>query len=432
MIEGAGEQVSRGAGEQVSGGAGEQVSGGEYTFKCPSAHLPTRPPALFRIFISTGEVSGDLQGALLINALKRQAVSLGWELEITALGGDRMAAAGATLIGKTTGIGSIGLFESLAYVWPTLQIQRRAKQYLQQHPPDLIVLIDYMGPNLVVSSYVRQVAPQVPVVYFIAPQEWVWSISPHNTNRIVSVSDLLLAIFPEEARYFQKHGAKVSWVGHPIVDRVQNFPSRDRARAALGIEAGQTAIALIPASRRQEVKYILPVMCEAAKAIQEQFPQVHFWIPLSLEAFRQSVEAAIQHSGLRATVVADKTQEVLAAADLAITKSGTVNLELALLNVPQVVVYRLNPLTAWIARNILRFSVAFVSPPNLVLAKSIVPELLQEDATPENIIREALSLLEATRRQQILVDYQEMRQNLGELGACDRAAQQILQLLKKF
>ncbi|MBD2022161.1 lipid-A-disaccharide synthase, partial [Leptolyngbya sp. FACHB-36] len=121
-----------------------------------------------QIFISTGEVSGDLQGSLLIEALKRQALDLDLELEILALGGDRMAAAGAKLLGHTSAIGSMGILESLPFVLPTLQVQRQAKQYLQQHPPDLVVLIDYMGPNLAFCEYLPEQFPGVPVVYYIA------------------------------------------------------------------------------------------------------------------------------------------------------------------------------------------------------------------------------------------------------------------------
>lgn len=383
-----------------------------------------------RIFISTGEVSGDLQGALLIEALKRQAVCTGLELEIVALGGDRMASAGAALLGNTISIGSVGTLEALPFVLPTLKIQRRAKQYLQQHPPDLVVLIDYAGPNLSIGSYIQRQMPQVPVVYYIAPQMWVWWPNQRDTARIVEITDKLLAIFPEEARYFQNKGAKVSWVGHPLVDRMQHAPSREEARAALGIPPEQIAIALLPASRQQELKYLLPVIFQAAIAIQTKLPQVHFWIPLSLEIYRQPIEEAIARYGLKATLLSEKTQEAIAAADLAITKSGTVNLEIALLNVPQVVLYRVSPITAWIVRTFLKFSIPYMSPPNLVEMKPIIPELLQEQATPENIVQAALELLlNPSRRQQTLADYQEMRRSLGEVGVCDRAAQEILQLL---
>ncbi|GAC1458332.1 MAG: lipid-A-disaccharide synthase [Chamaesiphon sp.] len=368
---------------------------------------------------------------MLIEALKRQALVGGLELEIVALGGSRMAAAGAMLLGDTSAIGSLGIQESLPYLLPTLQIQRRAKQYLQQHPPDLVVLIDYMGPNLGIGGYVRRFLPLVPIVYYIAPQLWVWSPSPRDTARVVRITDRLLAVFPEEARYFKEQGLEVSWVGHPLVDRIQGFPTRFEARAALGIEPSTTAIALFPASRPQELKYLLPVIFEAAQQIQLKLPSVHFWIPLSLQKYQDRIEEAIKDYGLRATPLFGQTQEVLAAADMAIAKSGTVNLELALLDVPQVVLYRVSSLTFWLARNIFKFSIPFMSPPNLVLMKPIVPELLQEQATAENIVHEALELLlNPERRQQNLADYQEMRQSLGTVGVCDRAAQEIFQMLK--
>ncbi|MFO0172016.1 MAG: lipid-A-disaccharide synthase [Aphanizomenon sp.] len=384
-----------------------------------------------RIFISTGEVSGDLQGSLLIAALQRQAVAVGLTLEIVALGGEKMAQAGAKILGNTSGIGSMGLIESLPYVIPTLRVQRQAITYLKENPPDLVVLIDYMGPNLGIGTYMKENLPDVPVAYYIAPQEWVWSMSFQNTNRIVGFTDKLLAIFPEEARYYQQNGANVCWVGHPLIDRMANAPSREIAREKLGIKDTEITIALLPASRHQELKYLLPVIFAAAKNIQSKLPNVHCWIPLSLETFRNTITAAIKDYGLKATVVLGQQREVFAAADFAITKSGTVNLELALLNVPQVVVYRLNPITAWIARHILKGSIPFASPVNLVVMREIVPEFLQEKATAENITQATMELLlNSEKRQKTLTGYQEMRYSLGELGVCDRTAKEILVMKK--
>lgn len=180
-----------------------------------------------KIFISTGEVSGDLQGAMLVDALKRQAQVKDVELEIVALGGDRMATSGAKLLGNTTAIGSMGLLESLPFVLPTWKIQRRAQEHLKQNPPDLLVLIDYLGPNLAIGTYVRQNLPQVPIVYYIAPQDWVWSpllekkntqrwlkftnqILTQNTKQLIKITDLLLAIFPGEASFFKKKAYRLA------------------------------------------------------------------------------------------------------------------------------------------------------------------------------------------------------------------------------
>jgi lipid-A-disaccharide synthase len=384
-----------------------------------------------RIFISTGEVSGDLQGSLLIAALHRQAIAAGLTLEIVALGGEKMAQAGATILGNTSSIGSMGLIESLPYVIPTLRVQRQAIAYLEKNPPDLVVLIDYLGPNLGIGTYMRKNLPDVPVAYYIAPQEWVWSMSFQNTNRIVGFTNKLLAIFPEEARYYQEHGANVSWVGHPLIDRMANAPSRETAREKLGIKTEEIAIALLPASRHQELKYLLPVIFQAAQNIQSKLPNVHFWIPLSLEVFRKPITAAIKEYGLNATIVLGQQQDIFASADFAITKSGTVNLELALLNIPQIVVYRLHAFTAWIARNILKGSIPFASPVNLVVMREIVPEFLQEQATPENITQAAMELLlNPETREKTLENYQQMRDSLGELGVCDRTAKEILAMKK--
>ena len=380
-----------------------------------------------RIFISTGEVSGDLQGALLIEALKRNASLMGKQLEIFALGGDRMAAAGATLLGNTTSIGSVGLFESLPFVLPTWQIQRRAKEYLRDRPPDLLILIDYLGPNLGIGSYVRKHLPKLPIFYYIAPQDWIWSPTTHNTKKIAEITDKMLAIFPAEARYFQEKGIDVKWVGHPLLDRLKSTPNKQESRQILGIGSDEIIITLLPASRRQEIKYLLPVICQAARKIQQQIPQVKFLLPISLDKYRPTMETVVKSYDLSVIFLENQTIEAIAAADLAITKSGTANLEIALLNVPQVVLYRVNPLTIWLARKLFNFSIPFMSPVNLVVMREIVPEFLQERATPDNIANKTIELLSnQEKRQQMIADYQEMRSCLGEVGVCDRAAREIL------
>ncbi|MBD2035391.1 lipid-A-disaccharide synthase [Leptolyngbya sp. FACHB-321] len=410
--------------------------------------LTQHSPRPVRLFISTGEVSGDLQGSLLVQALQRQATKRGLTLELLAMGGDRMEAAGAKLLARTSAIGSMGIFESLPFVLPTLQVQRQAKQYLQQYPPDLIVLIDYMGPNLAFCEYFPERFPDVPIVYYIAPQEWVWGdqwswgVKLFRSDLVVKATQRILAIFPGEASYFQSKGGQVAWVGHPLLDRMQEALDRDRARLALGISADQLTIVLLPASRQQELKYLMPVMFAAAQQLQAKLPHVHFLIPLALTKYRARIEQAIQRYGLQATVLAEPqaassdsaatslTLQAIAAADLAITKSGTVNLEIALLNVPQVVMYKVNSVTGWILDRVLKFSVPFVSPPNLVEMKPIVPEFLQDQATPENLAQASLALLlDTDRRQAMLEGYQSMRLALGSVGVCDRAAEEILNLV---
>ncbi|MEM7065195.1 MAG: lipid-A-disaccharide synthase [Cyanobacteria bacterium P01_B01_bin.77] len=390
----------------------------------------TRP---LRVFIHTGEVSGDLQGSLLVEALERCAAAQGLAVEVSAMGGDRMAAAGAKLIGNTVAVSSIGFFEALPHVIAALKLNRWAKQHLKQSPPDVVVLIDYMGPNVAIGSFIRRQFPKVPIAYYIAPHLWVWATIPGDTAKVLSVSDRILSIFPGEARYYREKGAQVSWVGHPLLDKFANYcpaAAKQNAREQLGLDPAAQVVTLLPASRPQELTYVLPIMFTAAQRLQAQNPQLQFLVPLARNTFRQPLETALQDYGLTGQVVTQEKQMLaISAADLAISKSGTTNLEIALMEVPQVVMYRLNRLTAWVAEFVLRFSAAYVSPVNLVNMEPIVPEFVQWEATPEAISQVALNLLnDPDQRQKMVEGYRTMREHLGAAGVCDRAATEILDL----
>jgi lipid-A-disaccharide synthase len=379
------------------------------------------------IFISTGDVSGDLQGALLVTALKQLAETSGIDLNIVALGGSRMAAAGATMLADTVSISSMGIVEHAAYVIPSIQVRNLARKYLKTTPPDVIVLIDYVDPNIAIGKYARSIFLDIPILYYIAPQDWVWPRQHKRAKLLVSFVDEIYSVFPIEAQYFAKQGGKTKFVGHPLVDRIATIASREVAREQLGISDDEIAIALIPASRQQELKYLLPPIFEAAQQIQDRVPNVRFWIPLARKDFQSEIEQQIQAYQLQATLITENADLVLSGVDFAITKCGTVSLELALLNVPQVVIYRVSKITAWIAEHVVKFSIPFMSPTNLVEMKPIVPELMQDAATPDRIAAESLELiLNKERRDRMLADYSQMRSALGDTGVCDRVAAEIL------
>jgi len=384
------------------------------------------------LLISTGEVSGDLQGSLLIRALHGEAAHRGISLRISALGGPRMEAAGAELLADTAPLGAIGLWEALPLVLPTLRLQRKAQRWLAKNPPDGVVLIDYMGGNTPLGRWVKRERPEVPVLYYIAPQEWAFRIGEGGTTRLIGFSDQILAIFPEEARFYRERGAEVHWVGHPLIDTLGTLPSRDQARQQLGLAADESLLLLLPASRTQELRWLVPPLVEAAAELQRRHPRLRVIVPAAQAGFEQPLRAAIERAGLRATVLeasqADAQRPILcAAADLALTKSGTVNLELALRGVPQVVGYRVSWLTAFMAKQLLRFRVEHISPVNLVLGERLVPELLQEDLQVGGLVAEALPLLESHgARQRMAEGYGRLRQALGEPGVTQRAARLIL------
>jgi len=382
-----------------------------------------------RIFISTGEVSGDWHGAILIEALHERAALRQMEVEIVGLGGDRMEAAGASLFGNTVGIGSIGAVEALPYILPTLRVQEVAKKSLKKSPPDVAVLIDYMMPNQGMGYFSKRVL-NIPVIYYIAPQEWVWSFNEKNTKAIAAFTDKLLAIFPQEAVYYEKQGTNVQWVGHPFVDLMAKVPSREDSRKILGIAAEELVVTLLPASRTQELKSVMPIILKAAKIIQAKLPHVKFWLPLSLDRYRPAVEALLAEYNIQATITSGQSQLAISAADLVLINSGTVNLEAALLNVPQVILYRVNVITAWIAKYIIKLKLPFISPVNLVNMESVIPEFVQDDANPEAIAATALDLLiNPQSRQNMLDGYTRVRESLGDTGAIDRVADAILDYL---
>lgn len=383
-----------------------------------------------KIFVSTGEVSGDLQGSMLIKSLYKVASDRNINLEIAGLGGDRMKATGANIIANTAVIGSMGFIEALPFVLPALKIQGLTKKYIRAESPDVLVLIDYPASNLALAGYIKKHLPQIPIVYYIAPQDWAVPML-NNVPKITKFVDKLLAIFPQEAEYFKSKEIDVTWVGHPLLDRLTMAPDRTQARLHLGIEPEAKIVTLLPASRQQEIKYLLPVMCQAAIQIQRQLPEVQFLIPVSLSTYSEAIKQAIKQHNLTARIIDGSTLDAIAAADLAITKSGTVNLEIALLNIPQVVIYRISPITAWIARKILRFSIPLMSPPNLIVQQKIIPELQQEDVTADNITAEAMQLLSDTQKcSEIVENYAKMRTLLGTEGVCDRTAKEIINLGK--
>ncbi len=387
---------------------------------------------MVRVLISTGEVSGDLQGGLLVEALYRQAALRGLSLEVMALGGQRMQAAGAELLADTAPMGAIGLWEALPLVLPTLKLQAQVNRVLNQRPPDAVVLIDYMGANVRLGKRLRRDLPQVPITYYIAPQEWAWRMNDGGTSSLLAFTDRILAIFPDEASFYAAHGAAVTWVGHPLLDLASRRPDRHGACRQLGLDPDGRLLLLLPASRPQELRYLMPVLAKVAAALQARDPSLSVIVPAGLQRFEQPLADALVEAGVRGRVIAADEADALkpalfAAADLALGKSGTVNLELALQGVPQVVGYRVSRLTAWVAKNLLRFRVDHISPVNLLLKERLVPELLQDDFTMEGFLKQAVPLLENSQeRDQMLEGYRRLRETLGTPGVTDRAAVAIL------
>ena len=388
-----------------------------------------------KLLISTGEVSGDLQGSLLINALKTNAEKRKIELEIIALGGERMQEAGAKLISNTSSIGAIGFLEALPYVLPTLNAQSKIDNYLSSSPPDAVVLIDYMGPNIRLGLKVKKKFPNIPIIYYIAPQEWAWRLGDSGTTDLISFTDKILAIFEEEAKFYSNKGGNVKFVGHPMLDFYRNIPTREESFRRIGLNSDQKLLLIIPASRKQELKYILPTLLKAAKLLQEKDPSITVLIPSGLNEFNELLNNSLKEYALSGRIILSNEVDDLkpflfSAAHLALAKSGTINMELALNSVPQIVGYKVSRVTAFFARYLLRFNVKYISPVNLLLNKMLIPEFIQEDFKADKIFNAALKILEDnSTKEDIKLGYERLKDKLGKPGVTDRASKDILDLL---
>ncbi len=388
-----------------------------------------------KLLISTGEVSGDLQGSLLIKALKTNAEKRKIELEIIALGGERMREAGAKLISNTSSIGAIGFLEAIPYVLPTLNAQSKIDNYLTSSPPDAVVLIDYMGPNIRLGLKVKRKFPNIPIIYYIAPQEWAWRLGDSGTTDLISFTDKILAIFEEEAKFYSNKGGNVKFVGHPMLDFYRNIPTKEESFRRIGLTADQKILLIIPASRKQELKYILPTLLQTAKLLQERDPSIIALIPSGLKEFDQILKNSLDEYGVFGRIIlSNEVDEIkpflFSAAYLALAKSGTINMELALNSVPQIVGYKVSRVTAFFARYLLRFNVKYISPVNLLLNKMLIPEFIQEDFSAEKIFNAALKIVEDdSTKEDIILGYKKLKDKLGKSGVTDRASEDILDLL---
>ncbi len=390
-----------------------------------------------RLLISTGEVSGDLQGSFLVRSLFQEAKRRSIPLEIIVLGGNRMEAEGAQLLSNTASIGAIGFWEAIPYVFPTLKAQKIVDRLLIEEPPDALVLIDYMGPNIRLGNKARKLIPDLPIVYYIAPQEWAWSLGDGGTTDLIRFTNKILAIFQKEADFYSARGGDVSWVGHPMLDNLLALPSRDEACLRLGVNPDRKFLLVLPASRSQEIKYLLPTLLKAAALLQKIDPNLFVLLPAGQETFESHLQKALVDQDIEGKVFLAKEVDSLKPfffklAELALAKSGTINMELALHLVPQIVGYKVSKVTAFIAKKILRFDIDHISPVNLLLNQRLIPELVQKDFVAEKIVELSIPLLEKTSDYQcVMQGYKNLRKILGEPGVTQRASKEIIDLITK-
>jgi len=367
-----------------------------------------------------GEVSGDLHGAHLVEAIQK----IDPDIEFFGVGGEGLEKRGMRLLHHVRSLSVVGISEAFRKLRVALKTLRELKGAMEQERPDLVILIDYPEFNLRLARIARQ--KRIPVLYYISPQIWAWR--PGRVKSIAKRVRKMVVLFPFEVPLYQAAGVDVEWVGHPLLDIVRPSLPREEALKQFGIDPEQKTVALLPGSRSEEVIRLLPPMLTSAALLQGAIPRLQFILPLAPGILETNLYPILKDVPVPIKIVNGFNYDVMALSDLIITASGTATLEAAILGKPMVIVYKVSSLTYWVARALTR--VKYIGLVNLIAGKEIARELLQEEVNPERIAEEALRLL----RNPVLYgktveSLAEVRHNLGEPGAASRAARIVTSLL---
>jgi lipid-A-disaccharide synthase len=373
-----------------------------------------------RIMIIAGEASGDLHGSALV----REALSLDPSLQFIGIGGSLMRAEGVETLVDAREMAVVGLVEVIAHFPTIFRAFRKMEKILKQNPPDLLILIDYPDFNLRLAKVAKTAG--VKVLYYISPQVWAWRVG--RVKKIARIVDRMAVVFPFEVPFYEKEGLPVSFVGHPLVDTVKPTMSLADARASFGIDLQSRTVGLFPGSRKQEIRTHLPILLESARLLKERFPDLQFILPLASSLERADLAPFLDNSGIAVNLVAGKGYDVMQVCDAIISVSGTVTLEIALMGVPMVIIYRVSPLTYQVAKRLIR--VDHVGICNIVADKRVVRELIQHEAEPQIIAEEISRILtDASFTDAIRSGLSEVRDRLGRGGCSAQVAGIVNEML---
>ncbi len=375
-----------------------------------------------RIGLVAGEVSGDQLGAALIDAIRKRCPDAVFE----GVAGPGMREAGCTGLADIDALSVMGLAEVLGRLPSLVALRRRLRRHFMANPPDVFVGIDAPDFNLGLEAGLKRAG--IPVVHWVSPSVWAWR--QYRVRKIGRSTDLMLTLFPFEEQFYRTHGIPSFCTGHPLADEIPACSNPAEARAKLGLQGGIRYVALLPGSRRSEVKRLFPVFLEMARRCRQSAADVEFLVPAaSNKIYRQCQELLATTGGcadLPVTLLDGQARDVMQSADAVVLASGTAALECMLVRRPMLVAYRLHPLSVALVKWMLKSP--YVSLPNHLLGRMQVPEYLQNDATPSRLAEGLLALLQDPERAAAQVaPFAAVHSDLKR-GAADRAAQHILEV----
>jgi lipid-A-disaccharide synthase len=386
--------------------------------------MPALSPKPLRVGLVAGEASGDTLGADLIRSLRLLAP----DTEFFGVAGPKMQAAGCEVWEPAESLAVMGLFDVLRDLPRLARLLSRLKRMFLTARPDVFVGIDAPDTNLRLAR--RLHAAGIPTVQYVSPQVWAWRQG--RARSIGESVDLVLCLLPFEKRFYDEHGIRAEFVGHPLADAIPEQVDRDAARRALNLDLDASVVALLPGSRRGEVARLAADFAATARWLAAQRPALKFIAPMASAATRQIFSAVLKRDAPRLEVqlIDGQATTALSAANAALVASGTASLEAALCKRPMVVIYRLGRLTAWMLMRLNLVKSKFFAQPNLLADRRVVGEYFQQQIIPESIGAELLMWLDDSERRAALE--QEFARIHADLrrGAGTRAAQAILDILK--
>ncbi len=375
-----------------------------------------------RVMVSAGELSGDSHAAALLGNLR----NLGHDLEAFGLGGDGLVKAGLELLCHQRDVSVTGVGEVFRMLPRLLRAYRSLLRALRERKPHLLLLVDYPGMNMRLACHARKMG--VPVVYYVVPQVWAWRAG--RAKLLARDTALCLCIFQFEEEFLRSRGVPTKFVGHPLLDDPwfrDGFPDGARARSTLALHLERPVVAVLPGSRKTEIEHHLKPFVGACRWLADRRPETQFVLPAAQEGWRAWLTDLVRSHGgddLDLRVVGGASRQVLAAADVALTKSGTSTLEAALSGTSMVIAYRMAASSYWLAKRLVR--VPHIGMANIVAGKRLFPELLQKEVTSEKLGMNLLRMLESpVSRESFLT----IRQRLGGAGTARRAAEEIAEVL---
>jgi len=370
---------------------------------------------------SVGEASGDLHGANVVNAIKLICP----DARLFGMGGDKMREAGVDVAYDIKDLGVIGVVEVIKNLRRLFRLRDMLADLMDKEKPDVLVIIDYSEFNTRLAKIAQKKG--IPIVSYISPSAWAWGRS--RAKKVAETVNKVAAIFPFEAQIYQEAGADVTFVGHPLLDIVKTTMSKEESRAHFDANPDAPLVLIMPGSRQQEIDNHLLPMLQACRKIKEQIPGCQFYLPLASTISREIIEEKMRECQISVRFAGGKVYDLMNIADAAIVASGTAALEISLMRVPHVIIYKVAAVTYYIGRIVVK--IPHIGLPNIIAGRKIMPEILQYDINEEVIAKEVLAFLtDSETKAKALSDLDEVREKLGQAGAVKRVAELILDIAK--